>query len=212
MNVIRATWVPPCAIFFMLCCSLCRGDVSCSWCPQGIPTPNVPGFSTYQVTAYSSDPTDKLIGFDFAGGNGTFGIFGSLHQVTPFGLSTIFADNNLAFLIVGAQVTQDTQFLVTTLDGTVESGTATENATSIKAAFMYSPANIASATNHWTFLQGVVPTGELIRITGTFTVRNQAGVDRLEPFFAEANLCPEPTTGLVWMAGVALVGRRFRRN
>lgn len=138
-------------------------------------TVGIPGMFTYTLTV-TAGAGEKFIGFDFASGPG-YGVSGQLNQVNPVGLPTIFNDNNLIFPLVGADVSQDTQFKVRSTDGVVSN--ASESATSLKATFNLSPANIATATNTWSMLQ-LVPQTIGATFRGTFTVRNAMGEDRVD--------------------------------
>ena len=85
----------------------------------GIPTPGLPGFTTYTVTATVDAP---IVALDFAGDGSNNpvtgrGFFGALNQVNPFGLATIFNDNNSLFPVIGSDAAQDSQFKVTQLRG-----------------------------------------------------------------------------------------------
>lgn len=141
----------------------------------GTPTTGVAGMFTYTFTATAATG-EKLIGFDFAGGGGSYGVFGQLNQVNPFSLPTVFNDNNGLFSIVGADTSQDSQFRVKSTDGIAIN--AMESATTLRAAFSYLPANVATATNEWPFLQ--IATAGGASFQGTVTVRNAQGIDRLE--------------------------------
>jgi len=138
-------------------------------------TVGIPGMKTYTLTV-TAGVGEKFIGFDFASGPG-YGVSGQLNQINPASLPTIFTDNNLFFPIVGADVMQDTQFKVKSTDGVISNGS--ESATSLKATFSLSPANIAAATDTWSMLQ-LVPQTIGATFRGTFTVRNAMGEDRID--------------------------------
>lgn len=167
---------------------------------SGVDTPGVAGAKTFNITATSSVATDKIIGFDFVGGGGTYGVTGAFNQVNPVSLPTVFNDNNALFGLVGAQVAQDTQFTVKSTDGIAI--TPSESASSLKAAFSYLPAAAASATNSLAFLQVALAQG-MGHALGTLTVRNAAGEDRLESVNFDIGV-PEP--GTITLLGLAVAG------
>jgi hypothetical protein len=76
---------------FAFAASLRAGALTLS--VSSAPTTNLSGYTTDTLTVTDSDPTEKLVGFNFAGPN--YGFFGPMNQVNPFGLPTIFSDNNL---------------------------------------------------------------------------------------------------------------------
>lgn len=173
-----------------------QGAIVISGNTSGEATPGKPGSTTYHVTATSSDTSDKLIGFDFVGGDGIYGVTGPMNQINPAGLLTVFNDGNAINSVDSWQA--DSQFMVQSTDGIAIN--SSESATSLKAAFNYRPAAAAVAKNFWTFLQ--VSTPGLVSAVGTLTVRNQSGVDRLESVNFTIGV-PEPTSAL--LVGSALI-------
>jgi hypothetical protein len=97
------------------------------------PTIGKPGYRTYTVTATTNDGS-QIQGFDFAS-LPTYGCFGLMNQVNPAGSSTIFEDSNSFFSFVGADVSQDSQFLFLSSNLTVPSGFASESGTQLRAVF-----------------------------------------------------------------------------
>lgn len=176
--------------------------------PSYVPTPYLPGYITHTLTA-AVPVGDKLIGFDFVSTNGNYGFFGPMNQLNPVTLPTVFADYN-AFdpFIPGFSWSQDSQFKVRSTDGIAL--LASENATTLKAAFNYLPAGVAAASNVWEFVQiaHVAP----VEYRGTLTVRNALGVDRLEYISGVLPAVPEPTTlaliALPLLGGYGWVRRR----
>jgi hypothetical protein len=156
------------------------------------PTPSLPGYVTQTVTATAA-AGEKIIGFDFVGGGGSYGIFGSMNQINPAGQPTVFQDNNPFFAFVGADVMQDSQFKVVSTKGIAIS--PSESSTSLKAAFNYNAASaITDASNVWSFLQIVHSATSVINMLGTMTVQNAQGVNRLESVNGGACLaCYAPT-------------------
>lgn len=173
---------------------------------SGNPAVNLPTHTTYNITATSSVATDKIIGFDFVGGGGAYGITGAMNQVNPAGASTVFNDNNAFFAFVpGSDVSQDSQFKVKSTDGIAI--TPSESASSLKAAFSLLPAGVGTASNVWNFVQVVLPNGGVGQAVGTLTVRNAQGEDRLESVNFPIGV-PEPASltllGLAVAAGFGI--------
>lgn len=184
-------------------------------CPAAIfftkgvaPTLGLSGFLTYTITATSTVATDKLIGFDFVGGGGNYGVFGNFNQLNPFGLTTVFSDYAF-FPFVDEDLTRDTHFLVKSTDGI--SITPSESTTTLKAAFNYLPAGVAAAKNQWSFLQIVTPVDGTFRATGTLTVRDPQGLDRLELVDIVSPI-PEPLTISLLLLVAAICGGMIRRR
>jgi hypothetical protein len=176
-----------------------------------VPTVGVANSTTHTLQA-TADATERIIGFDFAGGGGTFGFNGPMGQVNPFGvLVTVFADNNAAFAGVPADVSADAQFKVLSSKGLAVN--ASESAQSLKAAFTYLAANIPTdASNVWQFVQIPIINGNAVNYAGTLTIRNGQGQDRLETFTGTLGaVIPEPTTfALLGLAVVGCLGLRRR--
>lgn len=207
MNAKMTMRIVACVNCFLLCCSVTRGSLIVS--TSGNSTPNLAGYLTYIVTAASEVLTDKLIGFDFVGGGGSFGVFGNFNQVNPLGLPTVFTLDNSIFAFVSLDQSQDTQFMVKSTDGIAI--TPSESATSLKAAFAYLPAGAAAATNQWSFLQIVTPVNGYFRAIGTLTVRDVEGADRLESVDFVAPI-PEPLTISLMLPAAAMCGGKIRRR
>jgi hypothetical protein len=148
------------------------------------------GFTTDTVTAVSSDPTDKLVGFDFVGNGSNYGFFGAMNQINPVGQPTVFQDNNPFFAFVGAQVDQDSQFKVQSFAGIAIN--PFESGTKLQAAFNYTAANAALATNQWTFAQIARPNAGSVNYAGTITVRDAQGHDSLAQVSSPICLDCEP--------------------
>lgn len=89
------------------------------------PTVDLEGYRTYTLSIESFEG-ESFRGFDA-------GFSGSMNQVNPFGLATIFTDNNVVFPAVGADVSQDSQFLFASSD--VLTIGLEESATSLQGAF-----------------------------------------------------------------------------
>jgi hypothetical protein len=150
------------------------------------PTTGLPGYITETLTATDTDATEKIIGFDFA--SGSSGFFGAMNQVNPFGISTVFNDNNAFFPVVGATPDQDSQFQVNSGSGIFV--IPAETANKLQAAFNYSAANIAAlASNVWPFVHIAHRVNSYYNYSGTFTIRDAQGRNRLESVSGVPCLC-----------------------
>ncbi|WP_442484649.1 PEP-CTERM sorting domain-containing protein [Aeoliella sp. SH292] len=117
-----------------------------------VPTPGLAGFETWTVRVISDGLPINGIDISFNG---------PMNQVNPFGLPTIFQDNNATFAAVGANVLQDSQFLWTS--GQVLSLNTSESPTKLAGAFTnLAPLNVGNAIE---FAQLVVPIGGSIGFT-----------------------------------------------
>lgn len=92
---------------------------------DSIPTVDLDGYRTYTLSIETFDE-ESFRGFDA-------NFSGLMNQVNPFGLATIFNDNNVVFPVVGADVSQDSQFLFAS--GDVLTIGVEESVTSLKGAF-----------------------------------------------------------------------------
>ncbi len=115
------------------------------------PTVDLPGYTTWTLTA-NTDNGSQIQGFDFAS-RPEYGFFGSMNQVNPAGISTIFQDANAFFSFVGADVSQDSQFLFNSGQVTVPAGHASESSTELRAVFA-APAPLGTSVP---FVQLVTP-------------------------------------------------------
>jgi hypothetical protein len=75
------------------------------------------GHSLWTLTAVSDNPNEPILGFDFSGDPDNndpatgLGFFGSMGQVNPVNIATVYQDNNVFFPLVGRNVNEDSQFL-----------------------------------------------------------------------------------------------------
>lgn len=168
-------------------------------------TVGLAGYHTWIIRAFAVD-FSQIVGFDFAS-KSDYGFFGDFNQVNPFGLPTIFQDNNAAVRAV-SDVSQDTQFLFNTSGIVVPPGFASESNTSLRAKFT---SYTTFGTIDVPFVQLVVPdlvTFAAFRFRGTVTVARDGNFyDELVEWPT-----PEPATGaVVAMACAGLAGMRRRR-
>jgi PEP-CTERM motif len=177
-----------------------------------VPTPGLPGYQTWILTA-TAGAGEKIVGFDFVGDGTSKGFFGSMNQVNPADVPTVFQDNNAFFPFVNADVLQGSQFKVTSSTG-VHLGDA-ESGAKLQAAFNYSSAYIGLAAQRWDFAQLVIPifSSGAVQYVGTFTVSNN-GVYRLVQVAGTINgpFIPEPATfALAGIAMLCMIGFIRRR-
>ena len=76
--------------------------ISGTFTSTGTPTTDLPGYTTWTVSATSDSGSINGIDITFAG---------AMNQVNPFGLATTFSNNNGAISGTGGHVSQDSQFL-----------------------------------------------------------------------------------------------------
>ena len=100
---------------------------------DSVVTPNMPGFRTYTLTAFTDDGS-LIQGFDFAS-RPEYGIFGQMNHVNPADRPTIFQDYNGLFPFVGAAPAQDSQFTFPRNPLTIPAGFASESNTRLRAVF-----------------------------------------------------------------------------
>jgi hypothetical protein len=171
------------------------------------PTPQLPGFSTWTISASCNLPIHT---FEFGPyPTGLFrdhGFHGLMNQVNPNGAPSVFQDTNAFFAWVGADPLQDSQFLVKSLDVSHTSGPASESGNILTAAFSkpgYFGTNID-------FAQIVKPDNSIV----TFLGRVAFG-PFIPPQYAEVRgtlgIVPEPSIMLlVSLAVTATVLQRRR--
>jgi len=160
------------------------------------------GWVTDTLTAVSSDPTDKIVGFDFVGDGTSKGLFGPMNQVNPFGLATVYTDNNAVIPAAGNTIDQDSQFKVASSTG-VHVNDA-ESASKLQTAFSMSAASIATATSSLAFVQ--IAHNQLVNYVGSITVQAANGQQSLAQVSGTlpVGIIPEPAT--MSLLGLAMVG------
>jgi hypothetical protein len=133
----------------------------------GVPTTNMPGFTTWTVNATSD--TGPINGIDV-----TFN--GAMNQVNPFGgMSTIWQDSNQSFDNIPENVLQDSQFLYKSSEVFPLSSEMKEGDNLLAGVFT----NIASHTGGATsvdFAQIVVPNGSEISFDAQFDDRSSVAI------------------------------------
>ncbi|MEO1237271.1 MAG: PEP-CTERM sorting domain-containing protein, partial [Planctomycetota bacterium] len=162
--------------------------------------------TTFTLTFSASEGTIGAVDF---GSSAAVGFFGELNQVNPFDLETIFDSvSDGAFLGDGANVLQDSQFLLAPGDITVIASapgaafeTPFEDETSLRAVF-----DIA-ATESIELVQLVIPNGSLATFNGSFSV---AVGDATPVTVPVSGVIPEPGTAAAFalLAGGAMMRRR----
>ncbi len=122
-------------------------------------TTTLPGYKTITVSISTDD--DLLVGFDLE-----FETEGTMNQVNPYGMPTVFEDLNFGFPFVGASVDQDSQFKFNSNDLTVASGS--ESSTTLAAEFMFDDGGDDDDAGTVVILaQVVVPSGDEVTLSGT---------------------------------------------
>ncbi|MCC6683230.1 MAG: PEP-CTERM sorting domain-containing protein [Phycisphaeraceae bacterium] len=162
------------------------------------------GLKRFTFTATSTVPNQFIGGFDM-----TF-TASSMSQQNPFGLPTVFQDNNGQMAAAGLDANKDSQFLYDTGGGAdilVASGTAVENATTLSAAFVFTASSVYAPAQSTTFAQIVVPGGteNSIDWSGVVSIANTGVI------YEVSGQTPEPATlGLLCLALGALCRRPTR--
>jgi hypothetical protein len=182
--------------------------VSISGFQNGMPTPGLPDYTTYVLTATSDGGPVK--GFNFVSAGGLeYGYFGELNQAKPFGAATVFNDlPDFFFAAAGMNRLADSQFLAPALGNL--SGFHVEDATTLQGAWL--TGSPAMATTSLPFAQIVLRNGALLAYSGEFIVGALGGeqVLRVDGQFK----VPEPSAFAVAATGLfplSLVRRRFIR-
>lgn len=174
----------------------------------GTPTVGLPGFRTYNLTATTD--VGQIQGFDFAS-QAAYGFFGVMNQVNPFGLPTVFNDNNAAIPAVGGDASQDSQFTFKSSDLTIPAGFASESGSQLRAVFAAS----APLGTSVPFAQIVIPedAAGYVTFTGQIQIANGAAItDNLVSGFVTF-LFPEPSGILLLsLAGLGLINFRGPRK
>lgn len=175
---------------------------------SGVPTPGLPGYGTFTITASTNDGS-PIQGFDFAS-LPAFGFFGPMNQVNPGGNPTIFTDVfNICFFFNNCGLNQDSHFLFQSNQLTIPGGFASENATSLRAVF-------ARGTPFGTsvpFVQLVIPPFGTVQAVGQIqAVPTNSSPRDNNVAFSITNPFPEPSTlgllGLSVACGLGFVRRR----
>jgi hypothetical protein len=175
-----------------------------------IPTPQLPGFSTWTLSATSSLP---LYDFEFSPYTGGlfpgYGFHGPMNQVNPAGVATVFKDADPFFSFVGANPLQDSQFLVLSSDVTRPGGVDFESGNFLSSAF----ARPNFFGTHVDFAQIVKPDISLVTFLGRI-YDGQAGPLDFGVVSGTLGLVPEPSCFSLLGFGMAAIGfskcRRFR--
>jgi hypothetical protein len=171
---------------------------------SGVPTPGLPGFKTFTLTAHANNP---ITAFNFVGdGNNDpatgLGFFGPMNQVHPFGLPWIF-DNYIPGPITFNPLL-DSHFLVSSAAVVVPPGLAEEGPNILQAAWAWS----TPQSNSIPFVQ-IVTAGQVCYRGQVTTFSNGTNFDDAIQIGC-VGVVPEPSTSLLLVAAAfaALPTRR----
>lgn len=183
-----------------------QADVTISY--SGVPTPGLPGYATFTVTATSTLSYLPISGFDFAI-QPAFGFFGPMNQVNPGGNPTVFTEVFDFCFSPDCDQLQDSHFLFRSNQLTIPPGFASESPTSLRAVFArYPPFGISVP-----FVQLVIPPFATVQAVG-YGIPDQFPHGETNIAFSITNPFPEPSTlNLLAIAAVSGLGfiRRRRR-
>jgi hypothetical protein len=190
------------------------GNISLSVSSMPVATLNpIGGLPCCTLHTFTANVTsdEKLIGFDFVGGTGIYGVYGPLVQLFPFPLVTSDLDG-VSHLVGGIpDYREETHFKILSSKGAVTG--VFENNSVMRAAYTFNAANIQNdASNSWPFLQVLTAntyTPNDVSFLGTFTIRNASGADRVEL----VSWVPEPSTfsaAVFWLCSTFVFSNRRR--
>ncbi|MEX0744069.1 MAG: PEP-CTERM sorting domain-containing protein [Phycisphaeraceae bacterium] len=170
--------------------SLANAAIVLDWTSQD--TSGMAGFTTYTLNVTSNTTAISSLEAVFTAD--------AINQINPFGLATIFEDNNAAIPGAGANVLQDSQFLFHTSNDNllVVPQDTSESSTALMSAFTgFSPFTSRDVA------QLVAPTGTAVDYLVKVVISGQE--------HQTTGVIPEPASlALLGLGGVALLTRRHR--
>ncbi len=160
------------------------------------PTPDVPGYITYTLTAESD--SGPISGFDFAG-DGSLGFFGPMNQINPAGSATVFFQD-LFHPFITYPHERDSHF--TFFTGTSLAVNRSESDTHLQASLALGGAfgQGNEIAEQLTFAQIVVPVDGAVSFSGNFTVLTSDGpvIESVSGILQ----VPEPGSALLILIGL----------
>ena len=180
----------------------------------GVDTPGLPGFRTHTVTATSTVAGELIERVDFIGNPDdpnpatARGFFGTMNQLNPNGLPTVFTDNNAQFASVGALPEQDSQFLFDSQSEVLTvPGNFAEGPTFLRALFQLAVPPAQSLD----LAQLVIPAEGTVNYRGVFSVTRESGLVDL-PEISGTIVIPEPATLCPFGLAIISIVSRIRRR
>jgi hypothetical protein len=148
----------------------------------GVATPNKPGFRTYTVSVQSTVANEQIQGVDFAGDGSNNpstgkGFFGTMAQLGPPTINTVYQDNNslIPLFNPGHTAAEDSQFLINSGAANIghPNGLDEESDTILQGIWAWTePQGLGPIP----FAQLVLPFGGTVGFRGSFALNTPGGI------------------------------------